>query len=65
MRLSAPNLYYTEILEATERGLRECFAREIFAFHDAECLNQDTCNCTELANLVAGDIAGDQFEIPA
>ena len=54
---------YILIFESVERGLRECFAREIFAYHDTECVDTIICNCTDLANLIAGDIAGDELGI--
>lgn len=50
------------IFETVERGLRECFAREIFAYHDTECIDTINCNCMELANLIADDISGEEFE---
>lgn len=61
---SLNRLFCVSIYEEIEKGLRECFAREIFSWHDIDCLDTpESCNCTELANLIAGDLLGDEFNI--
>lgn len=51
------------IVEGIEEIMRECFSREIIAWHDYEC-NKDVvdCTCKDLAGIVAGKILGEHIE---
>jgi len=52
------------LIEAIESSMRECFSREITAWHDYECTKTGIeCNCKELASIVAGRVLGDEIEI--
>jgi hypothetical protein len=52
------------LIEAIEYPMRECFSREITAWHDYECIKTGIdCTCKELASIVAGKVLGDEIEI--
>ena len=53
------------IIYGIEEVMRECFSREILAWHDYEC-NKDVidCTCKDLAGIVAGKILGEHIEFP-
>jgi hypothetical protein len=52
----------TSIFEEVEEGIRECIVSEIFAWHDVDCANGISCNCPEIANLIAPDLGGYERE---
>ena len=58
------DIYNAVIYQHIEQKLRECFAREIYAYHDTECQNSpaDLCTCIDLANIIAPDITGEEEE---
>jgi hypothetical protein len=52
------------LIEVIESSMRECFSREITAWHDYECTKTGIdCTCRDLASIVAGRILGDEIEI--
>lgn len=52
------------LIESIEYSMRECFSREITAWHDYECTKTGIdCTCRDLASIVAGKILGDEIEI--
>lgn len=54
----------TTIVETLEKGLRECYAREILAYHEVECQNDGypySCTCRDVADMIIGEILGDEI----
>lgn len=54
----------TAIVETVEKGLRECYAREILAYHEVECQNDGypySCTCRDVADMIIGEILGDEI----
>jgi len=54
----------TAIVETLEKGLRECYAREILAYHEVECQNDGypySCTCRDVADMIIGEILGDEI----
>ena len=52
------------LIEAIEESMRECFSREITAWHDFECDKTGIdCTCRDLASIVAGRELGDEIEV--
>lgn len=54
----------TAIVETVEKGLRECYAREILAYHEVECKADNyfnSCTCRDIADMIIGEILGDEI----
>ena len=54
----------TAIVETVEKGLRECYAREVLAYHEVECQKTeypDSCTCRDVADMIIGEILGDEI----
>lgn len=57
-------LVCASIVEELDIVLRECYAREILAYHEVECQNDGypySCTCRDVADMIIGEILGDEI----
>jgi len=53
----------TAIVETVEKKLRECYAREVLAYHEVECKADNyftSCTCRDIADMIIGELLGDE-----
>jgi len=61
---SVKSIHCIQIIEELETVLRECYAREILAYHEVECQNDSypySCTCRDVADMIIGEILGDEI----
>lgn len=61
---SVKSIHCTQIVEELDTVLRECYAREILAYHEVECKADNHfnyCTCQDVADMIIGEILGDEI----
>jgi hypothetical protein len=62
---SIKHMHILSIIEELDITLRECYAREIIAYHELECPapsigKTNLCTCKDVADLIIGEVLGDE-----
>lgn len=61
---SVKAIHCIQIVEELETVLRECYAREVLAYHEVECKADNyfnSCTCRDIADMIIGEILGDEI----